>query len=371
MAHEINNPLGYVLGNIGYVLDELPGLVADAVPALAEDPRLGELLSALTDAREGAERIGKVVRDLRVFSRAEDDGRELVDLRAILESTCAIAMPTIRQRARFMNVLAELPRIRGSEGRLAQLFLNLLVNAAQAIDNGPAEQNEVSVRAQVVRDGAIQVDVSDSGRGIGPDAIERIFDPFVTRRRVGGGAGLSLAICQSIATAHGGIITVVSKLGKGTTFSVKLPSGEARATPRARESDAPASAVKDRRGRILIVDDEPAIAASLKRLLGRQHDVSAALSGREALDLLAKQDFDLVLCDIMMPDVSGMDVFEGLGDDREAEREKFVFMTGGAFTTRSRTFLEGVPNVRISKPFEAAKLRALVRDRVSKARRKE
>src|ERR1019366_8978281 len=102
MAHEINNPLGYVLGNIGYVLDELPSLLTDAAPAVAQDPRVGELMSALTDAREGAERIAKIVRDLGVFSRAEDDGREFIDLKAVLESTCAIALPTIRQRARFV-----------------------------------------------------------------------------------------------------------------------------------------------------------------------------------------------------------------------------------------------------------------------------
>jgi CheY-like chemotaxis protein len=206
------------------------------------------------------------------------------------------------------------------------------------------------------------VDVRDTGAGIPPENLARIFDPFFTTKPAGVGTGLGLAICHSIVAALGGEIAVESAVGLGTTFRITLP----QAGPDNLELPAPArvAAPVGRRGRILIIDDEEMIVSALQEAL-REHQVMVETEAKAALKrLLGGERFDLVLCDLMMPEMSGMELFTRINDEVPEQAERFIFMTGGAFTPRSRGFLASVPNLRLEKPFDLQHLLTLVRDQL-------
>jgi CheY-like chemotaxis protein len=205
------------------------------------------------------------------------------------------------------------------------------------------------------------VEVQDSGCGIPPENLRCIFDPFFTTKPVGEGTGLGLSICHSIVTALGGDIQVQSGPGEGALFRVVLPAAS-------EEGVAPsvvAAPVRGPRGRILVVDDEPLVAKSLVRLLAAEHQAEAITSARTALTrLLAGEHFDLVFCDVMMPEMSGRDFWEALGARAPALQQRVVFITGGAFTAEARKFLEGVAGRAVPKPFDPAEVLSLVRERL-------
>jgi CheY-like chemotaxis protein len=270
-----------------------------------------------------------------------------------------MAWNEIRHRARLVKAYGPVPPVEGSESRLGQVVLNLLVNAAHAITEGSAEQNEIRVTTSTDAEGRAVLEVRDTGGGIAPGARQRIFDPFFTTKEIGVGTGLGLSICHGIVSAMGGTIAVDSQPGAGSLFRVVLPP--ASAAPPASRFAAPAAA-PPRRCRILVVDDEPLIAAMLRRTLAPDHEVVAAESGREALHRLVddRERFDLVLCDLMMPEMTGMEVHAALARSAPDEAERLVFVTGGAFTPRAQAFLAGVPNRCIDKPIDVLQLRALV-----------
>lgn len=366
VAHEINNPLTYVMANVGFVSERLTKL-ADArarSPAPAEEfqGRLPELIGALSEAQEGAIRVRQIVRDLKIFSRSAEEHQQAVDIKRLLESSLSMVWNEIRHRARVTKDFGPVPLVEASESRLGQVFLNLLINATQAIQEGNASANEIGVSTATDASGKAVVTISDTGGGISPEVIERIFDPFFTTKPIGVGTGLGLFICDGIIKGLGGELTVESVVGKGSRFRVTLPPAQ---TP-ARTDAAPIPDPRgggDRRRRVLLVDDEVHLAQGLERALTPEHDVVLATSGREAKVILAADDrFDVVLCDLMMPDVTGMEVFAYLTRERPHLAGRVVFMTGGAFTARARAFLDEIPNLCIEKPFELARLRAVIRD---------
>jgi len=383
VAHEINNPLAYVVANLDFVAREFPGVTAAArrlAAALTQehdlipvDPavldsanaprRLEELHQALDEAREGASRIRNIVRDLKTFSRVEDDQREPVALQRVIESAVNMAWNEIRHRARLVKDYGPVPPVEASESRLGQVFLNLLVNAAQAIPEGRVEHNEIRVVTLTDGAGRALIEVRDTGSGIPPEAVERIFDPFFTTKPVGQGTGLGLSICQTIVQGLGGELTVKSEVGKGTTFQVVLPAAPMNDTeqrPIWAKSPTPAPG---RRGNILIVDDEPMIGRALLRILAPDHDVVVVTRGREAVERLERGErYDVILCDLMMPEMTGMDLHAGLSLRFSECAARMVFLTGGVFTPQARDFLDTVPNQRIEKPFSAQSIRALVRE---------
>jgi CheY-like chemotaxis protein len=206
------------------------------------------------------------------------------------------------------------------------------------------------------------VEVRDTGAGIPDEVRAHIFEPFFTTKPIGVGTGLGLAICHGIVTALGGDIDLEPNGARGTIVRVVLPASSDEAGEVAAAAPALAS---PRRGRILIVEDEPFIARTLKRLFG-EHDVAIAGDGRAALAALraAPAPFDVILCDLMMPGMNGMDLHDELARTTPEVAERIIFLTGGAFTPRARDFLERVANPRIEKPFDPAALRALVRERM-------
>ncbi|BDG06666.1 PAS domain S-box protein [Anaeromyxobacter oryzae] len=348
VAHEINNPLAFVLGNIVFLEGALPRAGGDA----AAPP---ELTTALADAKTGAERIRSTVRDLLDLARTrEAEAVTDVDVNGALEFTLKIAEPQLRHRARIVRRLDAVPRVAAPESRLGQVFMNLVINAAQAIPEGEPARNEVRIatRYDAVTESVV-VEISDTGVGIAPEDQRRIFDPFFTTKPVGQGTGLGLSICHSIVGSLGGDIQVDSAPGRGATFRVRLP---ASARP-ARLGAVPDRAAAAAGLRILVVDDEPLVASVIQRLLAGRHEVVTATRAGEALLLLrAGARFDAILSDLLMPEMTGMELFETLGAELPDQAARMVFMTGGAYTDLARAFVSRQKARVIPKPIDLDEL---------------
>ncbi len=635
VGHEINNPLAYIVSNLEHASEEADLLSRELTDVRGAGPRLREVSQALREALHGADRVRRIVRDLKTFSRPDDEKQGPVELHAVLDSAAKIAMAELRPRAKLVKDYGDVPRVEGNEARLAQVFLNLLINAAQALPEGRAEQNEVRLVTRVAPDGMVVAEVRDTGVGISPESLARIFDPFYTTKPLGVGTGLGLSLCHAYVTAMGGNITVESEPGQGAVFRVTLkraaresgampalptqewrgprepgavqaqggtreprpmptvqewgpardlmstpavqpqgtgrismstptvqpqgtgrismstptvqpqgtgrismstptvqpqgtgrismstpaipvnerggavlpgaetartsgpaalhpeavppgvasrsqadgarvglpvtavPTGgleagvaprgpegtfvpassaEARSAPRSPEGTfVPASSTEGRapprepegtfvppgspgpsqltsrsqapvaapvavaaqasepsraveastpaakpqalgeeagaqahdestvpvRGRVLVVDDDALVSGAIRRTLSRENDVEVLVSARQALAQLSAPElrYDVVLCDLMMPEMTGMDLFEALQKSAPRVAERVVFITGGAFTPAARTFLDRVENPRVEKPFDPEALRTLIRAEVARVRR--
>ncbi|MBZ4422517.1 histidine kinase [Myxococcus sp. RHST-1-4] len=217
VGHEINNPLAFIISNLEFVREEL--LRQEGV----ESSLRSEMEMALTEAREGAERVRVIVGELGNLARPDSMESGPVDLGAVARGAEKMAMHLIRPRARLVMEMDEAPPVYGNGARLCQVLLNLLLNAAHAIEPGQVERNTIRVSARAEGVGTVLVEVSDTGCGIPPENLGRIFNPFFTTRPVGKGTGLGLAVCQGIVASHGGEISVDSVLGQGSTFRVRLP----------------------------------------------------------------------------------------------------------------------------------------------------
>jgi PAS domain S-box-containing protein len=359
VAHEINNPLAYVVANLGFLAESLPELAKDAASGSPElVPRITSLVHQLAAARQGAERVRVIARDLKTFARADDERREVVDVATVLASTLTMAENEIAHRAKLVTDYGVAPKVVANEARLAQVLLNLVINAAQSIPEGARDAHQIRARTYEHDDGRCVVEISDTGCGIAPDVVGKIFEPFFTLKPKGIGTGLGLSICHGIVAALNGEITVDSVVGRGSTFRVLLPAASRESLPMPAPSSLRIS-IAPRRGRVLVVDDEAEIGTILRHALGRSFDVVAVTSGREALRLLEHDtDWDVILCDVMMPGMSGADVYERATARAGALADRFVFMTGGAFGASAREFLARVTNERVEKPFN---LRAVAR----------
>ncbi len=366
VAHEINNPLAIVLANLDLGRLEARKLASRAASA-AHDELVSlarDLESTIGDAREAVDRVRFIVRDLKIFGRAGDeDAIGPVDLRAVIESSARMAWNEIRHRARLTKDYDGTFVVEGNEPRLGQVFLNLLVNAAHAIPEGRRNDHEIRIAARREADGGIVVEVRDSGSGIAPEHQAHLFRPFFTTKPVGVGTGLGLAISKRIVESLGGSISVESEVGRGTTFRVALrPATSRPRTVAAAEAVVPEST---RRGRVLVIDDEPMMGAAIVRALSSDHEAVRVGRAEEALARIASgEDYDVILCDMMMPEMGGADFYEALREQRPDVLDRIVFLTGGAFTVRARSFLEEVANLRLEKTFDVQHLRAIVRERV-------
>jgi len=372
VGHEINNPLAASVGNLEVSLELLKVLERDlkrvTPEAIAAAPgawqarleqKLADVAVPLRDALAAAGRVGEIVRDLRLFSRVRDEEqRGPIDLRPLLESTLRMAWNEIRHRARVVRDYRDIPPVWANEGRLGQVFLNLVINAAQAIPEGNSEGNEIRISTSHLGDRVV-VEVRDTGAGIAPEVLPRVFDVFFTTKPMGVGTGLGLTICHRLVTALGGTITAESKVGQGSCFRVVLPAAPDTRPATADQTPEP-EVIPGRRGRVAVIDDDADVAIMVARLLGARHDVVSFLSAREAMGRLRDGDFDVIFCDLMMPDLTGMDLRAALALKAPELLERMVFMTAGAFTPRAREFLEQSTTLRVEKPFDRKELLALV-----------
>jgi len=353
IVHELNNPLAYTLLGIDQALAQ--------VERLPFSPEVASLSELLREVRGGTQRVASIVGQLRSTSQPDATDRDAVDLREVIHSALRVAGNEIRHRARLISELAEVPRVSGSAARLEQVVLNLLVNAAQSFV-AASPDNEIRLRLQPGPGETVVVEVIDNGAGIPAEVLPRIFDPFFTTKAVGVGMGLGLSICHNIVTAHGGTLDVHSTPGRGSRFRLTLPvrpPGQAVPASAAPAATAPASR---RRRRVLIVDDEAPLAAMLGRMLEDDYDLQVTSSAQKALELLrgGVSTFDIVLCDLMMPEMNGMDFYRAVAERQPELSERFIFMTGGAFTPWAADFLASSRRPCLEKPFDYRTLRALL-----------
>ncbi|MBI4816123.1 MAG: PAS domain S-box protein [Deltaproteobacteria bacterium] len=352
VGHEINNPLSYVLAHVDHVIE--------ALPTVTDGARFQEVLTLLTEAREGLERIRKVVKDLRTFANAGEERRELVDVQQSLAAAESLAWNEIRHRARVVHDYSDVAPVLATEARLTQVFVNLLVNAAQSIPEGRADANEIRISTRTT-EGRVEICIGDTGSGIEAGILSRIFDPFFTTKAVGRGTGLGLSIVRSLVASLGGEVTVESEVGRGSKFLISLPcAAQPAVTPREdlRAGRAPSAGG---RAMVLIVDDETRLAKAIARVVSGSCDAEVCGSGAAALELLGSgRRFDAIVCDLMMPQMTGMELFERLEAEYPELAKRTVFLTGGAFTEAAKAFLERVPNPRLDKPFETQALLEII-----------
>lgn len=351
IAHEINNLLTYVIGNLDYAARGLGTLVGTADGDRARGVRME---MAIADVREGVERIRGVAQDLRSFSEPELGVRGPLDVRRVLDVSIKLASNEIRHRARLERRFLEVPPVRASAPLLQQVFLRLLLETARSIPEGSAQAHTIVIATGIADDGRIVVELSEAAVAL---AVR------LGRAALPGGEGADrqpwLVVCETIVASLGGELFAGPPEAPG--FRVVLPRTAELDEPSPEPPPKPTPIASLRGGdvaaRILVVDDEPVIAATIRRAL-EPYDVYIVTSGRDALELCRGQHFDLVLCDLMMPDLTGMDLYEALSHDGDGVEQRIIFMTGGAFTERAQRFARGVPS--IDKPFGVDELLMVV-----------
>lgn len=350
MAHEINNPLTYVIGNLSYVARSLAEQLEDSSRSL-------KLEMALADAREGVERVRRIVADLTALGQLESEESQVIDPRKILDATIGVAHNEIKHRARLEKHLSQpAPYVRANEVRLGQLFLDMLLFTARGIPEGAANDNVISVSTGRAPNGGARLEV----RCRTSLPLQKTKD-----------AKASLTLAQRILTSLGGHLGVEHPTPRELVLTAIIPAADGEpiverphrvSTPVFEPRRANAS-----RARILVVDDEPVIASTMRRAL-EGHDIYVVTSGRDALELCRGEAFDLVLCDLMLPDLTGMDLYEQLQHDALGNEKRIIFMTGGAFTARARSFLAKIPNAWVEKPFDFDQIQSLVDEYIHTSR---
>ncbi|HWP07366.1 MAG TPA: ATP-binding protein [Polyangiaceae bacterium] len=354
VAHEINNPLTYVLLNLNYLRDQV-------VEARHGGRANGERMELAVDrALEGAERVSAIVKDLRTLSRPDDRSIKPLQPCALVASALRMVGNDIRHKATLVEDIQPVPYVLGNEAQLSQVFLNLLVNALQSLEDDVARPAEIGVRIGTDELGRVVVEVTDTGCGIPREHLHRIFDPFFTTKPVGLGTGIGLALCHSTVKAMNGEILVESTVGAGSRFRVILPSlpddmaftpSEPISTQTARRTVPPQ--------RVLVMDDDRAVGEALLQGLG-QHDVTVVGSAEAGLEAVKAGTFNLILCDVMMPVMTGIDFYQRLSEVDPAQLDRVVFITGGVLTDSARSFLDRHAVSCLEKPVSIEQLEAVV-----------
>ncbi len=378
VAHEINNPLAFVISNLNvlgeYVNDlrELLALYQSGRLREAQqyeeriDPvfLLKDLESLVGETIEGANRVHQIVRDLRTFSHnTSNESFDEVSLQSVIESALNILHGELKTRAAVQRDLQPVPSVRGSRSQLGQVILNLVMNAAQAIQ--PDTDGRIVVRLFQLP-GEVGIQVEDNGCGIPEEQQARIFEPFVTTKRAGEGTGLGLAIVDDIVRRHGGRVEVQSRPGEGSRFTVLLPARSTMPIPLIVAQPGPP---EEPEGIALFIDDERFLLSACRRAFGRSVKVLTAQGGEEAIALLqTTPEIDVILCDLIMPRVGGIDVYSWVRAHRPELRDRFVIVTGGQHGDRSREFLQRTELPVVYKPFNVAEVAQLIK-RYVKARK--
>ena len=358
-VHEMQDPLALMVTSLDLALR----LIQTQAKAGADQV---ELATAIAAAREGAGQITDLTQGLSAFARGDDALRAPVDVERALDAAIALVRPSFRDKATLERSYESVPRVRAIERKLVQLFKSLLQNAGDAIEPGSKDRNRISIGVRRLKEAGageqVEVVIRDTGHGLSDEARAHLFEPFFTHKP--GALGLGLAAAHGIARSFGGELTLTESSEKGSAFTLVFPVSEApvEATP----STAPPARTSGR-AHLLVIDDEERLAETLRMALAYSHDVTIATSGSDALAKIrgGTHPFDLVLCDLFLPDISGPDIYAEVQRTRPDLLARFVFLTGGAFTESARRFLQNIDNPRLEKPFDLGALEDLISERLA------
>lgn len=372
VGHEINNPLTSVRANLEVLRERL-----EASPNVATD--MAEMAIVIDEALSGADRIARVVTDLRAYAMPASETRQRVEVARAIKAARKVSSHQLRHVTEVVEEIDPVDPVYADAVRLSQVLVNLLINAAQAIQEADRTHPRIIVRAFMSGLANVTIEVEDNGVGIPEESLRRLSEPYFSTRLDQGGTGLGLFVVNGIVTSLGGTLTFESTLGKGTIARVTLPTlvedafpepagGQTLKITNALRGGTPSApslppgAVHSKNvPRILVVDDEPRVARSIARMLSGM-EVLVAESGGQALDIMAKeQDLDVVLCDVMMPGLSGVDVYNAVEKTMPEVLPRLCFMTGGATIKEVADFLQRDGVRFIPKPFNKQAVEALLK----------
>lgn len=366
LGHEINNPLSFLMSGAEAALEEV-----DRAESVASNISLQPLREMLDAVIVGADRISQIVKNIKLLSHRAENTAESVNLLTALKLALDMVRHDLHDAIQVSTELSDVPEIWCKRIEIEQVFLNLLRNAIHAL----SERNETgTIHVSSWREGEFAVvAIADNGPGMSKKTLDKVFEPFFTTKPAGVGTGLGLSICHAIIAGLGGKIEVVSELGRGTTATVWLPGlarvgvhrtderlsvARDRTTPNKLTESADMSSTGER-GRVLLIDDEPLIHRVVTHALGR-HEVISAMNGRDALNQCQSRVFDVILCDLMMPEMNGMEFYHELQRVQPDAEADIVFFSGGSRLEEIQAFLDAVPNECLEKPVQRQRLQQLV-----------
>jgi signal transduction histidine kinase/DNA-binding response OmpR family regulator len=360
VCHEINNPLAAVMMNLDSLATMVQTLPRDATgrPNPVEDQEVAvrEILGVIEETSEAAQRLRTVVSDMRHFSRKGERRGQRTRVEQIMDDVLALVASEARHRARIERIYGDTPELVVDRARLSHAFLNVVLNAIQAIEKNRPEAHWIRVETRTEGDG-VSISIQNSGAPIPQESQARVFEPFFTTKPTGEGVGLGLSITYETVRGHGGYIEVESDSSTPTTFRIWLPRDTGLGIGGHPSEPAPAPR---RVASVLVVDDDKFFRNSLRRTLEHYFDVTIAPSGPRALQLMESHDFDVVVCDLIMPKMTGMEVYEAVRQRSPVQASRFLFLTGGTDTAEARNFLLQVDNPRAYKPIRGNELVNLV-----------
>jgi PAS domain S-box-containing protein len=366
IAHEVNNPAASTLTNLELLQRDIEKLAVGvhdpertfASLAVALEEFCREASESVRDSVEGIQRIASIVKGLRGFAHIDGEDVENIDVNDVVKTAHNLVKPQIRHVARVELHLTATQLLPACRGRLIQVVVNLLLNAAQAIEEGGG--GTIGVVTSNTSDGVL-IRVEDDGPGVPPAIAGRIFDPFFTTKGADRGTGLGLSVCADIIHRHRGTLRLRQGALKGACIEAVIPLDTGLAPQLVPKSSLPPAGPALR---ILVIDDEVTLIRAYRRLLGRHHEVVASSGGEEALSILASdRNFDLILCDLMMPGVDGVEVYEVLQRLHPELLERFVVVTGGPTSARAKSFLRRPGIVVLDKPISSAALAEFIASR--------
>lgn len=353
VAHELNNPLATILSWAERLSDQ----------PLDEKTRrgLGVILGE-------AERAARIVRNLLTFARKRQSTRAMVDLNQVIRET--LALRAYEQRVSNITLIealaAGLPLVFADGHQLKQVLLNLVINAEQAMLTSRGRGTLVVRTWHDEAKGAVLLEINDDGPGVPPEVESRIFDPFFTTKEVGKGTGLGLSVAYALVKEHGGRISMESGSAGGASFFVELPVMARAAAPVAAAAPVPVSLEAFKGARVLVVEDEPALSIAVSEALGDAgFVVDRAGDGEEGLTRLAEQSYELIVCDLKMPRIDGMQFYRAMAAATPALSRRVIFVTGDVAGTDAERFLEETGCRWLSKPFRLGDLLRAARDTLS------
>lgn len=349
VIHEINNPMSYILSNLHYIDDKIKSVNEKDVNLLSIFHSIAE---AVNESIQGAVKVGEIIHNLKGFARVDQQELAVVDLNEVLDAVIKMAHPEYKNKATLETDFdSKLPQLLSSKSKLHQVFLNLIINASQAMNANDYNSNKIIIRTFKDID-CIHIDITDTGKGMSAEIASKIFEPFFTTKE--GGTGLGLSICYDIIHELGGSIIVKSELNKGTVFSINLPVSLIA------DKDIPLSLESKKiiRKNIFIIDDESTVLMVLEKMLGTENHVTKALGGRAAFYMLEKNsiNYDVIICDLNMPDINGVDLYQYIQEHIPGMAEKFVFITGDTYIPSMKYFIANIKNPCLEKPFTMEQL---------------